>query len=124
MQQLGNPIGNLDLGATLGAYLGIFCVAAVYAAVGVFTSAISTNQIVAFLLALFLCFFFYWGFDMVSRFPLFVGSLDDVVESIGMDFHYRSMSRGLIDSRDLIYFFSIIIVFIFGATTVLKSKKQ
>ncbi len=110
--QLGSPVGNLDSGAILGSYIGLFLLAGAFTAIGLFASSLSANQIVAFILATFLCFFIHWGFDFLSRMPAFVGKVDDIVQMFGIDYHYASISRGLIDSRDLIYFFSAIALFI------------
>lgn len=110
--QLGAPVGNIDSGAVLGSYIGLFSLAAVYVSIGLFASSLSSNQIVSFLLATFLAFFLYYGFDFLSRLPGLVGKVDDVVQMFGIDYHYRSISRGLIDSRDLIYFLSVTAFFL------------
>lgn len=121
--QLGAPKGNLDSGAVLGSYLGLILLAAAFVAIGIFGSSLTNNQIVGFLLGLFLCFMFYWGFLFFSRLPIFVAKLDDVVQMIGIDYHYRSISRGVIDSRDVIYFISIIAVFLTMTLTALERRK-
>lgn len=108
----GNPAGNLDLGSTVGSYFGLFLLAASYASIGVFSSACSENQIVAFILAIILCFIFFSGFDELSGLWL---SQSVTIEKLGMNYHYKSLSRGVIDTRDMIYFFSILILF-FTAT--------
>lgn len=96
MFQLGSPKGNLDSGAIAGSYIGLMLLGGIFTAIGIFASALSSNQIVAFLLAAFLCFFAHWGFDYLSRLPFLVGKGDDVVQSFGIDLHYRSISRGVI----------------------------
>ena len=111
--QLGAPKGNLDAGATLGSYFGLVLLGATFASIGVFASALTKNQIVAFILATFLCFFFFWTFFFLSSLPAFVGTIDYIVQMIGIDYHYNSISRGVIDSRDLIYFLSVITFFLF-----------
>ncbi|MCB0547629.1 MAG: gliding motility-associated ABC transporter permease subunit GldF [Phaeodactylibacter sp.] len=121
--QLGSPQGNIDSGAVLGSYLGLFLLAGAFAAIGLFASSLSNNQIVAFIVAAFLCFFIYWGFDFLSRLPAFVGKVDDVVQMFGIDYHYNSISRGLIDSRDIIYFFSVIALFIMMTLVSLERRK-
>ncbi len=103
---------SLDSGAIIGSYIGLFFLAAGFAAVGVFCSSISSNQVVSFLAALCACFLLYSGFEALSRIPSFSGGLDYYLSMIGMEFHYGSISRGLIDSRDVIYFLSIIVLFI------------
>lgn len=119
---LGAPPGNLDSGGILGSYIGLLFLAAAFVAIGVFASSLSNNQIVAFLLAAFLCFFVYLAFDFLSRLPVFYGKTDDIVQSFGIDYHYNSMSRGVLDSRDMIYFLSIIAVFM--AATVLSLGRR
>ncbi|MBL7792426.1 MAG: gliding motility-associated ABC transporter permease subunit GldF [Saprospiraceae bacterium] len=110
--QLGSPKGNLDSGAIAGSYIGLVCLASVFVAIGLFASSLANNQIIAFVSATFLCFLFYYGFDYFSRLPVFVGKVDDLVQMLGIDYHYQSISRGLIDSRDLVYFFSLVALFI------------
>ncbi len=122
--QLGSPVGNLDTGAIIGSYIGLFLLGGGFISIGIFASSITNNQIVSFLLAMFLCFFFYWGFDFVSRIPIFVGKTDNIIQQIGMENHYRSISKGLVDTRDLVYFISIIAVFIVFTVNVLERKRN
>jgi ABC-2 type transport system permease protein len=96
---------------------------AVFVAIGIFASSITTNQIVAFVLGVFLCFFFYLGFSFLSNFPAFVGTIDYIVEMFGIDYHYKSISRGVLDTRDFIYFSSIIIIFI-GLTKLMLERRS
>ena len=110
VNQLGNPIGNIDYGSTIGSYVGLLLLASSYASIGVFTSSISKNQIVAFLLAVFIAFFFYYGFDAVSN--LF-GNYSYTLKLFGMNEHFKSISRGVLDTRDVFYFLSIIVFFLF-----------
>lgn len=121
--ELGSPKGNLDSGAIMGSYLGLFLLGGAFISIGLFASSLSNNQITAFILATFLCFFIHWAFFYLSKMPVFVGSIDDIVQRIGMEYHYLSISRGLIDSRDVIYFLSVIAFFL-GCTHVsLGSRK-
>jgi ABC-2 type transport system permease protein len=92
-------------------------------AIGIFASSLSQNQIVAFVLATFLCFFVYYGFDYLSRLPIFVGKSDDFVQMLGIDYHYKSISRGVVDTRDLIYFFSLTGIFLLMTQLVLSKRK-
>lgn len=108
----GNPARNLDIGSTMGSYFGLLLLAASYAAIGIFSSVCSENQIVAFILAIVLCFVFFSGFDELAKLWL---SQSATIEKWGMNYHYKSLSRGVIDTRDIIYFFSILILF-FTAT--------
>jgi len=117
---LGNPVGNLDLGSTIGSYFGLLFLIAAYTAIGVFASTLSDNQIVAFIIAVFICFFFYFGFEGLSNYNVF----DNIIymENLGMASHYNSMSRGVIDTRDLVYFISIALAFLIF--TKLRIQKQ
>lgn len=121
--QLGDPVGNLDAGGIAGSYIGLFFLAAAFVAIGVFASSLTANQIVAFLLATALCFWCYFGFDYLSRLPVFVGRGDDVVQMFGMLYHYDSLSRGVIDSRDVIYFLSLTGLFVFLTKISLDRRK-
>ncbi|NDP22780.1 MAG: gliding motility-associated ABC transporter permease subunit GldF [Paludibacter sp.] len=117
---LAEPQGNIDTGAFLGSFLGLFFLASIYVAIGTFSSALSNNQIVSFVLAVVLSFFFYYGFDVLASF-FTSGQIIQTVESFGINSHYKSMSRGVIDSRDLLYFILLSVGFI--AATVWKIKK-
>ena len=123
MHELGSPKGNLDSGAIAGSYIGLALLGAAFVAIGLLASSLTKNQIIAFVLALFFCFLFYWGFDFLSRLPIFFGKTDDIVQMIGIDYHYASISRGLIDSRDIIYFLSLIGIFLMGTQVALESRK-
>ena len=118
VSQLGNPVGNIDAGSTFGSYLGLLFLAGAYTAIGVYASTISDNQIVAFIIAVALCFFFYFGFngiaDLISN---------DSISAFGMESHYKSMSRGVIDTRDLLYFVSITMLFIVFTTRAIGNFK-
>lgn len=118
---LGMPEGNIDMGSTMGSYFGLLFLIAGYTAVGVFTSTLSENQIVAFILSVFLCFVLYFGFDGIAT---FAKSMEDIIASLGMNYHFKSMSRGVIDSRDVIYFVSITILFLSMTVYKLKSLKS
>lgn len=103
---------KLDYGATWGSYLGLFFLAAIYTAIGVFASTFSQNQIVAFILAVLGCFLLYFGFEGLSSIALF-GSETYALEYLGINFHYKSISRGVIDTRDIIYFISASFLFLY-----------
>lgn len=119
---LGNPRGNLDMGGVWGSYLGLLFLASAFVSIGVFASSITQNQVVAFIIAVFLCFFVFIGFESISSFSV-MGPLDSVVQQLGILEHYRSMSRGVIDSRDVVYFAALFIVFLLFTKTVLQSRK-
>jgi len=120
--QLGNPIGNIDIGGTIGSYIGLLFLGASYTAIGLFGSSITDNQIVAFIVSMALCFVFYFGFDQIAESGIF-GNIDLFIYSLGINEHYQSMSRGVIDSRDVIYFFSVIFVFVWATRLVIQSRK-
>lgn len=119
--KLGSPAFNFDAGGTWGSYLGLIWLAAVYVSIGVFASSLTDNVIVAFLLAVLLCFLFYSGFDYLSGLSG-KATWGELIINLGIDSHYTSMSRGVIDSRDLVYFISVIALFIGATSTKLKSR--
>ena len=123
VSELGSPPGNLDSGAVWGSYLGLLLLGGVFTAIGIFASATTPNQIVAFLLGAFLCFVLYWAFFYLSQLPLFYGGLDRIIQEFGIDYHYDSISRGLIDTRDLLYFFSVMVVFLSMTWMTLRRRK-
>jgi ABC-2 type transport system permease protein len=111
LQSLGNPPGNIDTGATWGSYVGLLFLGGAYVSIGLFASSITENQIVSFILAFFLCFFCYFGFDAIGGMEIF-RSVDELIINFGINAHFASMSRGVIDSRDLLYFLSFIFIFL------------
>ena len=110
--QLGNPTGNLAFSTTLGSFIGLLFLVSAYTAIGVFTSSLSKNQLVAFIISVFICFFFYYGFEGLASYNL-LGNLDYTVQQLGMSEHFNSIGKGVIDTRDLIYFISITYLFLF-----------
>jgi ABC-2 type transport system permease protein len=119
---LCNPVGNIDTGGTWGSYLGLFFLAAIYASIGIFASSITDNQIIAFILSAGLSLLLYIGFDTLALLDVFAKH-EDIVTSIGINEHYKSISRGIIDSRDIIYFVGVTAIFILITRTVLQSRK-
>ena len=119
---LGSPPGNIDSGGTWGSYIGLLFLGGIYTGIGIFTSSLSENQIIAFILAVLISFLFYLGFNFAGSISQ-SGEVVYLIEKFGIDSHYQSISRGVIDSRDIIYFFSVIIVFIYLTKTVLQSRK-
>lgn len=103
---------GIDWGATIGSYIGLFLLAAVFTAIGTWCSSLNSNSVIAFLLSAFMCFILYTGFDALSQLPALEGSADYLRQKIGIDFHYKSISRGVIDSRDLLYFGSLLAFFL------------
>ena len=98
------------MGSIMGSYFGLLFLVAAYTSIGIFSSSITDNQIVAFITAVFICFFFYFGFEGLSNYNLFGDAL--YIENLGMASHFKSMSRGVLDTRDILYFLSITVLFI------------
>ena len=107
--QLGNPIGNLDFGSTVGSYIGLLFLASSFTAIGLFTSTLSSNQIVAFIIGIVLSFFMYYGFEAIAD----LMNNNYTIENLGMSSHFKSISRGVIDTRDILYFLSVTFFFLF-----------
>lgn len=118
---LGMPEGNIDMGSTIGSYFGLLFLISGYSAIGIFTSTLSDNQIVAFIVAVFLCFFLYFGFEGLSA---ITPTISNFISALGMQSHFKSMSRGVIDTRDILYFVSITVLFLSFTVYNLKSFKS
>ncbi len=121
ISSLGMPEGNIDMGSTMGSYFGLLFLIASYCAIGIFTSTLSNNQIVGFILSVFLCFLFYFGFEGLAT---TIPSLENFISKLGMDNHFKSMSRGVLDTRDILYFVSLTILFLSLTVFKLKSLKS
>lgn len=119
---LGNPPGNIDTGGMWGSYIGLLFLASGFVAIGVFSSSLTDNQIVSFIIAVFLSFICFIGFESLSALIPF-GSMENIVIDLGINAHYVSMSRGVIDTRDMLYFISLIVFFILLTKSVLESRK-
>ena len=109
IQSLSSGEG-LDIGATVGSYAGLFFLSAIFTAIGVCTSSFTGNAVIAFITGLFCCVLLYYGFDAVSQLPVFGSGADYYIQMLGIDFHYRSISRGVVDTRDIVYFLTVIIL--------------
>ncbi len=120
ISKLGNPEGNLDTGGIVGSYFGLLFLVAAYSAIGIFSSSLSDNQIVAFIIAVFLCFFMYFGFEGLSNYKIFGDAF--YIEKLGMESHFKSISRGILDTRDVVYFLSISSFYILLTILSLKYK--
>ncbi|GHM98557.1 gliding motility-associated ABC transporter permease subunit GldF [Cytophagales bacterium WSM2-2] len=120
ISRLGNPIGNIDTAGVTGSYIGLALLASVFSAIGICASSLTTNQIVSFILAAFSCFIFYTGFNSLST---LVSDSALLVKQFGILYHYEAMSKGLIDSRDVIYFLSITGLMLLCAKTVIGSRQ-
>ncbi len=110
--QMLSSKGGIDLGAIAGSYLGLLLLAAVYTAIGICSSSYTNNTVVAFIIAAFFSFLLYSGFTAISKLPVFASEADYYISMLGIDFHYRSISRGMIDTRDVVYFFALIVLFL------------
>lgn len=121
--QLGAPVGNVDSGAIWGSFLGLVFLGMVFTSIGILASSLTKNQIVAFLLAAFLCFFMHYGLYYLSSLPVFYGQMEWILQSIGIDHHYASISRGIVDSRVVVYFFSITVFFLGLAHFNIQQRK-
>src|SRR6056297_1196403 len=109
--QLGSPPGNIDIGGTWGSYIGLFFLGGIYTAIGIFASAITDNQIVAFIAGVLMCLIMYLGFDFIGGLAG-TGKVSLLISRLGIDYHYNSISRGVLDSRDLLYFLGVISLFV------------
>lgn len=112
LSSLSDIRNNLDTGGIMGSYIGLVFLAATFSAIGVFCSSLTSNQVVGFLIALCACYLFYTGFESLSRIPSLAGTIEYYLGMIGLAFHYNSISRGVVDTRDVIYFISVIVLFI------------
>ena len=116
---LGNPLGNIDFGSTIGSYIGLLLLASTYTSIGLFTSTLSKNQIVAFILGVFITFFLFYGFDAIAA---SFGENRLTIQKLGINEHFKSISRGVIDTRDILYFLSTTFFFLFITKTRLENE--
>ncbi len=120
--QLGYPVGNLDSGSIWGSYIGLLFLGSAFASVGVFASSLSDNQVISFILAIIISSFLYLGFEFIYSLDLF-GNIDLFIRSLGISSHYSSISRGVVDTRDVIYFLSVIALFLYLTNFSLSRRK-
>ncbi len=121
IRHLGSPQGNIDTAGVMGSYFGLFLLGAAFTSVGVFASSFTENQVTAFVIAVFLCFFLFFGFNAISGIGAFSG-FANTIDAFGMIYHYNAMSKGLIDLRDLVYFLSVITGMLLFTNLVLRSR--
>jgi ABC-2 type transport system permease protein len=114
--------GTIDSGGITGSYIGLILLASVFASICTWCSGLTSNAVIAFLTGAFACLILYFGFNAISKLPVFSGNADYYIEMIGIDFHYRSISRGVVDTRDIIYFLSIIFFFLFATQKSITKK--
>lgn len=122
--QMANPTGNIDISGTLGSYLGLWLLSGVFCAIGVFCSAITSNQIVAFIVSLSICYFLYDGLGRLSEITWFSGNTAYFLENFSLYSHFKAMGKGVLDSRDLVYFSSFIVFFLFLTKFSLSYKRN
>lgn len=120
--QLGISKGNIDTGSVIGSYLGLILLGGAFTSIGLFTSSLGKNQIIAFTLSVFLCFVTFSAFDSISKI-ISLQSFESSLTSLGINQHYQSISRGVLDSRDFIYFLSFASLFLLFTKTVLGARK-
>ena len=122
IHQLGITNGNIDTGAVIGSYIGLVLLTSAFTSIGLFTSSLSNNQIISFTIAVFLCFFSFSGFDSISSI-ISLQQIGSFLTELGINQHYQSVSRGVLDTRDLIYFLSFTALFLFLSKTLLGARK-
>lgn len=120
ISQLGNPPGNLDWAGFMGSWIGLLMIGAVFSAVGIFASSLTSQQVVAFVLGVFFCFLLYFGMTALS--DMLTGSIALWIEELSLSFHYINLSRGVVDSRDVIFLLGMVWVFLGGSILVLKNR--
>jgi len=116
-----SAVGGIDVGSTIGSYIGLLLLGAVFTSVGVCASSFTNNTVVAFIAGAFMCFLLYNGFEAISKLPVFNNGLDYYIEMLGIKFHYHSISRGVVDIRDIVYFAGVIAVFALVTQRMLKN---
>jgi len=122
VQQLSATNG-IDIGGTIGSYIGLLLLGGVYTAIGICASSFTNNTVIAFIAAAFACFLLSAGFEAISKLPFFNAGADYYIEMLGINFHYRSISRGVIDTRDVIYFAAIITLFLLITQRKIQESK-
>jgi ABC-2 type transport system permease protein len=121
INQLAATTG-IDSGAAAGSYLGLFFITALFISIGICVSSFTTNAVVAFIISLVACILFYFGFTAISQLPMFKNGIDYYIEMLGIEYHYQSISRGVVDSRDVLYFLSLIFFFLLITRQNLQKK--
>lgn len=122
LSYLGNPVGNIDTAGIIGSYIGLILLGGIFTSIGILSSALTGNQIVSFILAAFLCFTFYAGFDSIAAINIWTET-SYIIEQIGILSHYETLSKGLIDFSDVVYFLSMIVLFLYMTRIILNVQK-
>ena len=120
---LASPVGNVDVGGILGSYFGLIFLSAVFVSITLFTSSVTKSQIVAFIGGAFICFIIYYAIEGLAKLGIFYGKSDYLIEQIGLFSHYESIGRGIVETRDVVYFLSVIALFTLFTRTSLASRK-
>ncbi len=120
--QLGNPVGNIDTPGIIGSYIGLILLGGLFAAIGMFASSLTDNQIVSFILAVFFCFIFFDGFEAIANIDVW-GMFSLAISQLGIVYHYNTLSKGLLDLRDMVYFLSVMVFFLVSTYTMIRSRK-
>ena len=120
---LGKPVGNIDTGSTITSYMGLLLLGAAFVAIGIFSSALSSSQIVSFILAIAICYFFYDGLALLGTYAQF-GNLDIFLQYLTLNYHYDSIKKGVIDASDIVFNVSFIILFLSASLFALKTLKK
>jgi ABC-2 type transport system permease protein len=121
--QLAEPVGNMDFGATVTSFIGLLLLGACFVSIGLFASSLTQSQIVAFIIAMFGTWMLFEGLDLLGSFNV-LGGLDFIIRYIGIKSHYTSIMKGVVDSRDVVYFLSLMVLFLFATITVVKGQKR
>lgn len=122
LSYLGNPVGNIDTAGIVGSYIGLILLGGIFTAIGVLSSALTGNQIISFILAAFLCFFFYAGFDSIASINIW-SDTSYLIKSVGILSHYEILSKGLIDFSDVVYFLSMMVLILYITRIILNVQK-
>ncbi len=122
LYQLSSPVGNIDTAGIAGSYIGLFLLSAVFSALGILTSAFTKNQVVAFIAAAFVSFILFTGLNSLAGINVW-SSLSLPIAKLSLEYHYNAMSKGLLDSRDIVYFLGVSVALLYFSTLTLASKK-
>lgn len=121
---LGNPVGNIDMGAIMGSYLGLFLLICVFVAISLFASSMVSVPMTALITAVFFCIFSYWAFFLISKMPVFYGVWDYWVQYLGLEFHYKEMGRGLISLHSVVYMISLAFLFLYATFWRIEKMRE
>lgn len=120
---LGETVGNLDTGAIIGSYIGLFLLSSLFSAISIFSSSLTSNQIISYAVGILLSFMYFYGFDLLSDIN-FLGSLDLWIQKLGIQYHYTSISKGILDFSTITYFITLIILFLKLTELIIINRKN